>query len=161
MTSPFKTSSAAYTATALKQVALKWWWIIALPVLAFCILAMLLDLKWLFVALIFLFLITPFFVAHAYFSRLLTREARLAVLTKEMHIIPGDKITVTYVNEEGEPVSSETIPWEQVCGVAPRSDGWIIELKASPIVGIIIPRSAITEIYDKQNGYKSHHSAIF
>lgn len=150
VTSPFKSSSAAYTAVALKHVALKWWWVIVLPVVVFCILALTLDLKWLLVALIFLFLITPFLVAHVYFSRLLTHEARLAVLTKEMQIIPEDKITVTYMNDEGEQISSEIIPWKQVCGVTPHGNGWMIELKASPIVGIIIPRSAITGIYEKQ-----------
>lgn len=150
VTSPFKSSSAEYTAIALKQVALKWWWIIALPVLFFCTLALALDLKWGLVALIFLFLITPFLVAHAYFSRLLTKEARLAVLTKEMQVIPEDKITVTYLNEEEETISSEIITWEQVRGVTTHGNGWLIELKASPIVGIIIPRSAITGIYEKQ-----------
>lgn len=58
--------------------------------------AILFDLRILLVALIALFLIFPFVVAHIYYSKLLTTDAQYALMPKKVEIIPGITISEIY-----------------------------------------------------------------
>lgn len=72
------------------------------------------DIRMLFVALIIIFIIAPMVIAHLYFSALLTPEAREALATRHVEIIPGKQITTIYRCDEAPAIPDDTIAWHDI-----------------------------------------------
>ena len=157
----FKSSASDYIGWAITGVIRRRWWVIIIPLIIISASALIFDTRWLFVDLIFLFLIAPFLIANAYFSRLLTPNARLAISEKRIKIISGIGIEITYIGSEGEIQPTRTIQWSHVKQVKQHGRGWMIELDDSPPGGIIIPNAAIVDKYRQQNNDNSPHSSDF
>lgn len=152
-TGSYTTPASAYVALALRDSLGRRWWYIALPVIGTLCLA-LFDLRWLFVALIEVFIITPFFIANAYFSRLLTPEARRAVLPKSIVIRAADRIDIDYSVKDDTDAAvppPESIFWDEVTDVRRHGTGWIICIRKSPVTGIIVPSEAIIAVSRQQS----------
>lgn len=141
----YKTPAGAYTTLALAHVCRRSWWIVAIPV-ATCLCAAVTNPKWLLVALMVMLCIAPFLLANAYFSRLLSPEARKAISPMRLDIYACSHITMTYNLYEDRPALTLTVPWSQVRGVEPRGDGWLILLHDFPTTGLIVPRQAIEQV---------------
>lgn len=152
-TGSYATPASAYVALTLRDTIMRRWWVIAFPVIGTLCLA-LFDLRWLFVALIEVFIIAPFFIANAYFSRLLTPDARRAVLPKKIIIRALHSIEIDYkvTDETDAPTPPpERIDWAEVSDVRQHGSGWIIRLIKSPVTGIIVPADAIVEVRRQQS----------
>ena len=143
----FKSSASDYIGWAGTDVISRRWWMIVLPLIIISTFAFISDTRWLFVDLIFLFLIAPFMLANAYFSRLLTPQARLAVSEKRIKIISGVRMELTFIDSEGKIQSTQTIQWSNVKQVKQRGSAWLIEFYDSNPGGIIIPNAAIVNKY--------------
>ncbi|MDE6459416.1 MAG: hypothetical protein K2K52_01100 [Paramuribaculum sp.] len=161
ITSPFKSSPTEYFSLAITQNIKTYLWIIVIPLLIFSSLALFVNIRWIFVALIFLFLVAPFIIANTYFSKLLTREARMALSRKKLRVVSGKIIETYFVDENDEITSTEQIQFSDIKDIRERANSWIIELKDSSIGGIIIPKQTIVEIYEQQNDGNSTNSSNF
>lgn len=150
-TAPFKSSAGDYFSIAFRNILGKWWWTAAFPVILFCSLALLYDLRWLFVALIFIFLVLPFMIANAYFSRLLTPHAQLALAMKKVKIITGNRIEIAFIDDEGEVSGVKIIEWNNIKDIQESTNFWLIILKNSHKSEIIIPKQSIVNKYRLQN----------
>ncbi len=67
------------------------------------------DIRWLFVALVVAFLIVPGVMVNLYVYYLLTPEARRMILTKRVELHPDGALTIHYCDET-QPLPSEHIP---------------------------------------------------
>ncbi len=155
-TSVYQTPSSAYVRRVVAHTALRLWWLILLPLIGFAVAAVV-DLRWGFVALIWCFLVAPFILANAYFSRLLTLDARRAVLPQRAAIEPGRQITVSFLNideveeERVEPakpakeIPPEVISWDNIEGIYLSGEYVEVSLRKSPLTALLIPRSALSE----------------
>lgn len=122
---------------------------------------MIFDIRWILVTLIFLFLIAPFIIANIYFSKLLTPQARIALSPKKIRIVSGKYIEIYLVDTEDKITSTERIQFAQIKDIRQRQKSWVIEIKDSHIVGIIIPRQSIIKIFEQQNDCNSTYSSNF
>ncbi len=78
----YKTPPSRYVALAIRRVIRKNWWILALPS-SICMCASAVDLRWLLVSLMIIFLIAPVIIARAFTGQLLTPLAQKAVSPKK------------------------------------------------------------------------------
>lgn len=163
-TQPFKLPRSAYE----RYVAARWlrsrgWWIIGVPIAAAAGVGIATsDLRWIFIALIYIFIIAPGIIAMAYFRYLLTPEARLTALLKRLTITPGKCISVHYetapddadvdADATAAPLPpDETLPWEDVTAIRSTGRYFVIEMRPTPYPKfIIIPRQAIDPIAQQQ-----------
>ncbi len=133
---------AAYTRAAITATLTRLWWIIAIPAVIAAIIATS-DIRWAFVALIWIFLVAPLIVANSYISRLLTPAARRAVMPQRAVISPGRDITIMYTDSE-HPVAPDFIPWSQISGIYPDGQNILITSESTGITSLYIPREALS-----------------
>lgn len=133
---------AAYTRAAITGTLARLWWIIAIPAAAAAIVAVS-DIRWAFVALIWIFLVAPLIVANSYISRLLTPAARRAVMPQRAVISPGRGITIMYTDSE-HPVAPDFIPWSQISGIYPDGQNILVTSEGTGITSLYIPREALS-----------------
>lgn len=155
-TSIYQTPSAVYVHRVVAQTAMRLWWLILLPLIGFAI-AAIVDLRWGFVALIWCFLVAPFILANAYFNRLLTLDARRAVLPQLAVIEPGKQITISFlrIDEDKESeeerykpakeIPPEVISWDNIEGIYLSGEYVEVSLPKSPLTALLIPRSALSQ----------------
>ncbi|MBD5173559.1 MAG: hypothetical protein HDT08_02860 [Bacteroidales bacterium] len=161
ITSTFKSTASEYLSLAISRSISTYCLLIIIPIIIFSIIALIFDIRWILVTLIFLFLIAPFIIANIYFSKLLTPQARIALSPKKIRIVSGKYIEIYLVDTEDKVTSTERIQFAQIKDIRQRQNSWVIEIKASPIVGIIIPRQSIIEIFEQQNDCNSTYSSNF
>lgn len=101
ITLSYSTSPSCYIRIAMGEVLARYRWSITLP-LTLAIVSLLAagtfcgDIRYMLIALMLIFIITPGLLALAYFSVALTPAAALSVLPRHLVIIPGKEITVVY-----------------------------------------------------------------
>lgn len=149
-TKPFVLPRSVYE----RYVATRWlstrWWLLGAPLAAALVAGFLLnDLRWLLVALIYLFIITPAILSFAYFKYLLTPEARLTALPKRLVIRPEHSIRIEYLPpsalyeeerasddsaDNDETVAwlppAEEIRWSEISSTRPWGQYLVVELKS-------------------------------
>lgn len=94
-TTSFSVPASQYIRSVLLRVFAHWWWLPTLGIVAFLVLAALVDFAFVFVALILGFIIVPTVMMFAYFYHSTTPEARIAVLSKKI-VIDKDYITIVF-----------------------------------------------------------------
>lgn len=106
---PFSVSASCYARAVFRVFAADYWMWLVLPVAACAMLAVV-DVRFILVAFMALFIAIPMVMALVYFNAMLTRETRYSLISKSLvaddaglHILPVD---------EGE--ASILIPWQQV-----------------------------------------------
>lgn len=142
VTESYKLTPATYLRVALHKQSPMLAVIICIPVIA-CLIGSYWDLRMLFVALIFIFLVAPMVLAHTYFNRMLTIEAQRSLSAKHVEVAPGKYIKVIYEGTGDSPVPSPiTIDWDEIesCRLFKREIA-IYTLKYSQ--PLIIPLSTI------------------
>lgn len=143
MTGWFQPAASAYQRLALMQWVGRWWWLVALPVAASCVMAFI-DIRFVFVALILVFLVVPFVVFNVHFYQLLSPELRCRLYRQRFVISYGTSITIEYeapqketdtetdAAEEGCEMVNESIDWNAVERIERNGAYWLIKLtKAS------------------------------
>ncbi len=83
-TSPFVTTSGDYLSTLMKLWIPKYGWTVALPLLVCAVIGATIDVRFLFIALMLLFIVVPMLMSFLYTYYMLTPEARRAVTRKEV-----------------------------------------------------------------------------
>lgn len=119
-----------------------WLALAAVPVV--CLIAgAVFDLRFVFVALILIFLIMPGIVFTVYFYYGLSPECRFSLLPHRM-IIDCTALTVDYISDDDDrqPRAPETIDWSQLTFIDTAPDKIIMQYGSSRYSLIIIPRTA-------------------
>ncbi len=141
---PFTTPPAAYMRRLLSLWLGSRWWIIAL-FFAIFIIASALDVRFLLVGLMLIFLVYPMLMATLCIKYLLTPKVRRAVLTKQVEIRTPDTILITYpvADESAEvPLEPDIIPLAKVKKVRIINGDLILILDMSALSFIIVPMHA-------------------
>lgn len=158
---PYKLPRSVYQ----RYVAACWmrrrWWLVAVPLTAAAVAsAWLSDPRWLLVLLMYLFIVTPAILSMAYFTYLLTPEARLTALMKQVAIEPGRRLVITYERPrpQDEPAGDtatrkdrippdEEIDWSEIKGIKVSGGNYAFELrdKRWPRF-LLVPRKALDSL---------------
>lgn len=143
-TEEFRTTPSEYLRHALKKRLLSAMTIAAIPLLA-SIIASLYDIRWLFVALIILFLLLPTAIMIIYLSELLTPEARQALAPKTVRFEIGKAISITDlpISEESTVQPPKHIPWSELTGIA-LTDRKLVITAPNLSYPLLIPLGAIS-----------------
>lgn len=108
VTDIFKLTPAAYFRIAagavLPKLVVLWTSIIIAAIAA----GVFFDIRILLVALIIIFIVVPMIVGHIYFSRLLTADARYALMPKRVVIVPDESITEVFESADPENIPPQT-----------------------------------------------------
>lgn len=140
-----------------------WWWIIVPPVTAVIIAAATHDLRFLFVALIWIFLVAPPIMIIVYFYHALSPEARYSIRLHTITTTPQG-ITVSYPPEPQEEDTDKPttfpddfIPWDQITKVLIKSGHMALQLNGRAYTYILIPlshASQLTALTDRFRGLR-------
>lgn len=129
-------------------------WFIAAPVIVCAAVGVVVDVRWLIVALALVLVVAPMLMAFFYIYYMLTPEARRAALPRVLEVVPGKEIRIHYHNspaqsgqngnddEDRPPLRlppDETIPWSQVKGTWRRRGRTVYLLRGPRIQFIIAP----------------------
>lgn len=163
-TSPFVTTSGDYLSTLMKLWIPKYGWIVALPLLVCAVIGATIDVRFLFIALMLLFIVVPMLMSFLYTYYMLTPEARRAVTRKEVEIdevkcmrliyLPPEKpvLKQPLLGVETDPEDMtvdvvvpdpETIAWGQIKKIKYTSRFTVYILDTPRLQFILIPYSAI------------------
>lgn len=125
-----------------------WWWIAAPPVIALIVSAALHDLRFVLVALIWVFLVAPPVMIMVYFYHALSPEARYSIRWHTISITP-DGIMINYPEESKEDAQDtscpelpdDIIPRKRITSVKHLPQYTLLTLDDNPYKVIIIPSS--------------------
>lgn len=160
-TSPFTTSSGDYLSTLMGLWLPRYGWAVALPLVLCAIVGMIWDERFLFIALMLLFIVVPMLMSFLYTYYMLTPEARRAVTRKEVEIDEGKSLRLVYLPPE-KPVyrtpklgdsnppeeiifpvpEPETIPWNKIKRIKHTSRFVVYILDAPRLQFLLVPYSA-------------------
>ncbi len=99
-TSPFTTSSGDYLAILMGLWLPRYGWVVALPLVVCAVIGATLDVRFLFIALMLLFIVVPMLMSFLYTYYMLTPEARRAVTRKVLEIDDGKTLRLVYLPPE-------------------------------------------------------------
>lgn len=104
-TATFRTSPTDYLKLTAGRMATGLSVALALPIAA-CAVAAVFDIRWIFVALILVFLVFPLIVGYIYFSKLLTPAAQQALTPKHLEFLTDGSIAIIHesADEENQPL---------------------------------------------------------
>lgn len=125
-----------------------WWWIATPAVIALIVAAALHDLRFVLVALIWVFLVAPPIMIMVYFYHALSPEARYSIRWHTI-TITREGIVINYPEEAREEEGDATYPvlpddiisWEQITSSENLPQYTVITLHDNPYKVIIIPTS--------------------
>lgn len=113
----YKIPASAYLKVEAWDFALRWAWVLLLPLVLFSVLAVS-DVRFIFLALIWVFIVLPMLLVMVYYYKLLSPEIHKSLLPQNCRCIKGNHIELTYFNEddEGELSHRDTviIPWNEL-----------------------------------------------
>ena len=115
-----------------------WLWLVA-PVAVCAMLAYMLDVRFLIVALMVLFIVLPMILALLYFYYGLSPEAGWSIMEKTLAI--DDKgITLTFTDER---MKKHVIGWDDVRSIIEEKDVWLLMLRGKRYTCLMLPTSVI------------------
>lgn len=157
-TEEFRTTPSEYLRHALKKRLTTAMTIIVIPLLA-SIIAAFYDVRWLFVALIILFLLLPTAIMITYLSELLTPEAHQALAPKNVRFEIGKAISITHlpISEESTAQPPTRIPWNNLTAFA-LTDRKLVITAQNLSYPLLIPLGAIAP--EHLSILCSHHGYI-
>lgn len=83
-TEPFSEQASVYAKTVMLMILSSYWWIFVLLILGCALLSVMINLAFIYVGLIILFILLPSSLMFTYFYITTTTEARIAVLSKRI-----------------------------------------------------------------------------
>ncbi|MDE6860795.1 MAG: hypothetical protein K2J65_10345 [Duncaniella sp.] len=161
-TAPFTTTSGDYLSTLLGLWLPRYGWAVALPLVLCAIAGIMFDERFLFIALMLLFIVIPMLMSFLYTYYMLTPEARRAVTHKIVEIDEGKSLRLVYLPPE-KPVyrtpllgqdnppeevvfpvpAPETIAWDKIRRVKYTSRFVVYILHAPRLQFVIVPYTAL------------------
>lgn len=116
---------------------------LALPPLILLFFGSLLDLRFVIVALMLVFVIIPPIMMTVYFYHAASPDARYSVLPHSLHM-DEKGITFTYypIDENTPARESETVDWEKIGHMQLKRDGFILTLSHASYSIIYVPSTA-------------------
>ena len=115
-----------------------WLWMV-LPVAVCGMLAIFIDVRFIIVALMILFVVLPMLLALLYFYYGLSPEARWSIMEKTA-TIDDSGITLDFADER---MKKHVIPREDVLNIIEKDDTLIIMLRGKRYTSLMIPSSVI------------------
>ncbi len=122
----------------LMFLADNWLWL-ALPVAVCAVMAIWVDVRFVIVAMMVLFIVLPMVLALLYFYYGLSQEARWSIMDKAM-TIDGAGITLEFTDER---MKTHVIPKDNVRHIIEKDDVWLLMLKGKRYTCLMIPASVI------------------
>ena len=107
---------------------------IALIIAAICIT----DIRFIFLSLIYVFLISPMLFCLSLINYGLTKESRYSIL-RSRKIIDERGIEFIFIDDEGNDTSKDLLEWERIKSIIGSQDNLIVILKNSRLRFIAIP----------------------
>lgn len=149
ITDTFKLSPTVYFKIAAGAILPKLMLISSSTLLITLIISLLVDIRFVLVTLIILFLLIPMIVSHIYFSKLLTREAQYALTTKHVIINLEKEIIETFesANDENTPLSPRHWQWKNIKSRKISGKNLVIRFHDKDYT-LIIPLNAINRDID-------------
>lgn len=141
-----RTDSYHYMRTVAEVWSGRWWWTIALPVLTCFALGMALNIAFIFMAFMVVFLIVPMVMMFLYFYYALTPEARMAILNKRLRISPSG-IDVVYepIGDNAPAPKAVHVTWDEITAIEYRAHDMMMRLNGSRYRFMLIPYEALSE----------------
>ncbi len=115
-----------------------WLWLI-LPVAVCGILAIFIDVRFVIVAMMVLFIVLPMILALLYFYYGLSPEARWSIMEKTT-VINDEGITLNFVDER---MRTHVIRWNDVRSIIEEEDVLLLMLRGKRYTCLMLPSSAI------------------
>jgi len=115
-----------------------WLWMV-LPVAVCGMLAIFIDVRFIIVALMILFVVLPMLLAMLYFYYGLSPEARWSIMEKTA-TIDDSGITLDFTNER---MKKHVIPREDVHNIIEKDDALIIMLRGKRYTSLMFPSSVV------------------
>lgn len=162
-TESYKLGAHSLAAYIMKQWIRRNWWIIAIPPAICIVLAALVDIKFLFIALIMVFVMLPPAMITIYFYHALAPEARMTILSHRVEM-NDDGLRISYdpPADDIPARDDDVIGWSRIKGVKTEMEQIAYRLDSGKYCMLIIPRSAFKtpEHYNAwimmQNKYLNH-----
>ncbi|MCM1138543.1 MAG: hypothetical protein NC453_08235 [Muribaculum sp.] len=163
-TLPFTTNSGDYLSILMGIWIPRYGWAVALPLIVCAAIGLLFDVRFLFIALMLLFIVIPMLMSFLYTYYMLTSEARRAVTRKEVEIDDNNGVKLVYLPPEkpvfkepklGEEYNNEeievkpfvpepeTIKWEKVKSIKYTSKFVVYILDTPRLQFLLIPYTAL------------------
>lgn len=164
MTEIYKTGPAELASYIMKLWCRRNWWIMAILPVTCLVLAAVVDVKFLLIALMMVFVVLPPMMIFVYFYHALAPEARMTVLPHRAEMT-DDGIRLIYepLDEEVPPRPDDNIRWSQISGVKATSQFLAYHLTTGRYSIFLVPRSAFKTIKEYgawvalQNSYLINH----
>ncbi len=119
-------------------VADKWLWMVA-PVAVCGMLAIGLDVRFIIVALMVLFVVLPMILSLLYFYYGFSPEARWSIMEKTV-TIGQQGITLDFTDTR---MKKHVIPWDNVLHIIEKDDAWLLMLAGRQYTCLMLPASVI------------------
>ena len=122
----------------LMFLADNWLWMI-LPVALCAAMAFFIDVRWVIVAMMVLFIVLPMVLALLYFYYGLSPEARWSIMEKTA-VIDDNSITLSFADER---MKKHVIPKEDVLQIIVKDDILMLMLRGKRYTCLMFPASAV------------------
>lgn len=122
----------------LMFLADNWLWMVA-PLAICAVLAIWIDVRFVIVGLMVLFVVLPMILALLYFYYGFSPEARWSIMEKTASI-DTDSITLNFSNER---MKTHVIPWGDVRYIIEKDDAWLLMLKGKRYTCLMLPASVV------------------
>ena len=132
--------SGAYAAILVRRYLKRVWWAYALPAAVFIGLGAA-DVRFIFLAVIYLFLVTPMIMGFALTAYGLVAESRYSILRHTLEAGPSG-LTFTFVDDNDNATATETVEWGAIGCAQPTSKHIVMPLRHRRFRFIAIPYTA-------------------
>ena len=119
-------------------LAENWLWLVA-PVAVCAVFAVWVDVRFVIVALMVLFIVLPMILALLYFYYGLSPEARWSIMEKTADI-DDEGISLSFTDQR---MKKHVIPWGDVRYIIEKDDVWLLMLKSKRYTCLMFPASVI------------------
>ena len=136
---PCNISSGKYFGLLFQLYIRRMWYLYAFPAIALIIAAICItDIRFIFLSLIYVFLISPMLFCLSLINYGLTKESRYSILLSRK-IIDERGIEFIFIDDEGNDTSKDLLEWERIKSIMGSQDNLIVILKNSRLRFIAIP----------------------
>jgi len=139
----FRTGPMSYITVAAELWLGRYWWLLAIPVVACMALGMAVNPAFLFVGFMLAMVCAPMILMFLFYAHALTPEARIAVLPHSVGVSPAGGVSVEFAPDGmAEPPAPVSIPLSEVTGVEYSGSHLMIHLSGRRYRFLIVPYSA-------------------
>lgn len=143
-------SANRYMTTVSEEWLARYWWALAIPVIACLAVGMFINPAFTFVAFMILCIVIPFVMMMLYFNYALTPEATMAVRPHTVTVDPERGIDVNFAPDPvtGREYRPVHLDWSEVSHAEVRSADVVLRFRRHNYRYMIIPNSALAESGD-------------